>query len=130
MIHEYSEEEMRVQLFKHHIPVRMHDDLMGYIMHGTLAGDFLIDYLSGDLFSAVRSADDENIKLFEQYYRFLYNYAPSRCYGSSARVNAWCDRGGLRGSLPEKEGWCSWLDRRYRLAMIWHRIGRVKQNDD
>lgn len=77
------------------IPDYMIGGLRRYIENGILPGSFLSALLSNDLRSTFERADDENRRCIENYVRFLYNYAPSECWGSPAKFNAWCKQGGL-----------------------------------
>jgi hypothetical protein len=73
----------------------MQGGLRRYIEHGISPGSFLTAVLSNDLRGAFECADDENRQIIEWYVRFLYNYAPSGCWGSRARFDVWCAHGGL-----------------------------------
>lgn len=86
------------------IPDYMHEGLVRFIVLGVRPGDFLSAYLCGDLFGALRRADDTNRKLFESYALFLFNYAPANCYGSPVLVADWCKGGGLAGRANAKTG--------------------------
>ena len=77
------------------IPERMRGGLVRYILHGVIPGHFLTAVLEGDLFEAMKRADDENQLLFRNYCMFLWNYAPSGCFGTAERVKDWNKDGGL-----------------------------------
>lgn len=77
------------------IPRYMIGGLRRYIEHGVAPGHFLTAVLSNDLRGAFERADDVNSAAIGNYLRFLYNYAPTGCWGSADRFNAWCQRGGL-----------------------------------
>ena len=79
------------------IPIYMRDGLDEYIQHGRLSGDFLNAVLCNDLRRAVERGDDVNRRRLHDYVTFLYNYAPSNCWGSLSNVQSWMDRGGLVG---------------------------------
>lgn len=72
-----------------HVPSYMIDGMVRYIVFGIMPGSFLKAVLEGDLFSAVKNADDFNAGRLPSYVRFLYNYAPQDCYGSPENVKAW-----------------------------------------
>ena len=71
------------------IPDHMIGGLRRYIEHKVGPGDFLMAVLCNDLRRACERADDTNIKLLVNYVRFLYNDAPSQCWGSAEKVKAW-----------------------------------------
>lgn len=79
------------------IPFHMIGGVRRYIENGIPPGSFLTAVLSNDLRGAFERADDENRGCIEGYVRFLYSYGPSECWGSPAKFNAWCQRGGLIG---------------------------------
>jgi len=72
-----------------HIPERMMDGLCRYIEEHCPVGDFLTAVLSNDLTEAVNLADDENMANLPAYVVYLYNIAPSQCWGSREKVSAW-----------------------------------------
>lgn len=51
--------------------------------------------LSGDLFGALRRADDVNMNALPDYGKFLENYAPQGCFGSEAAFKEWSKTGGM-----------------------------------
>ena len=79
------------------IPERMKPGIRRYILDGVIPGHFLSAIVCNDLFDAFGRADDENVKIIEDYIRFFYNYPPSGCYGSEERVRAWMKDGGANG---------------------------------
>jgi len=66
-----------------------------YIEEGILPGDFLTAVLSNDLMESFGRADDINRPRIYDYCVFLYNQAPSNCFGSPENVKNWVSRGGL-----------------------------------
>lgn len=60
-----------------------------YITDHCPTGEFLESVLSNDLKNSVLMADHQNIHLLRDYMLFLYNYAPSVCWGSPENVKAW-----------------------------------------
>ena len=78
------------------IPEYMRESVDAYISQGRPVGHFLTALLSGDLFEALARADDTNVRWLREYGVFLYNYAPSGCYGSPEKVRAWIELGGLQ----------------------------------
>lgn len=83
------------------LPSHMRRGLVRYILLGTVTGGFLSATLSGDLFEAVRRADDANHEALLRYPIFLFNYAPLGCFGSAGKVRDWIAAGGLVGFEPE-----------------------------
>lgn len=77
------------------IPDRMIGGMRRYIENGIEPGDFLRAVLNNDLQEACGRADAENQRILFQYVKFLYNYAPSDCWGSPEKVEKWLDEGGL-----------------------------------
>lgn len=77
------------------IPDYMVGGLRRYIEHGIPPGHFLTAVLSNDLRGAFERGDDINRAAVENYVRFLYNYAPSNCWGSPDAFADWCKQGGL-----------------------------------
>lgn len=71
------------------IPGGMLDDLMAYVEHGYEPGDFLCAVISNDLTEACGRADDRNLHIIAAYVAWLYNEAPSTCWGSKAKMDAW-----------------------------------------
>ena len=80
-----------------HIPDHMHQGLVNHIALGAPTGEFLEAVLKGDLFHALRKADDMNLRSLHKYGMFLFNYAPSECFGSPEAVRDWSAKGGLLG---------------------------------
>lgn len=78
-----------------YIPERMMGGLRRYIERGVLPGDFLRAVLRNDLRAACERADDENLRNLPAYVSYLYNKAPSNCWGSPQKVSAWVDKMGL-----------------------------------
>lgn len=79
------------------LPEHMRDGMRLYIERGVPPGSFLTAVLSNDLMGALGKADDTNLHALPAYGRFLYNEAPSPCFGSPEHVRDWCEAGGLAG---------------------------------
>lgn len=79
------------------LPGHMRDGMKLWIERGVLPGSFLTAVLSNDLMTALGKADDVNRHCLYDYGIYLYNYAPSRCYGSPEKIAAWAAAGGLLG---------------------------------
>lgn len=79
----------------YYIPERMMPALRHWIDHGIPPGDFLLAVLCNDLMDAIGRADDENRQNLPAYISFLFNEAPSPCWGSPPKVIAWAARFGV-----------------------------------
>lgn len=84
--------EMRIGEGAHLIPPYMVDAVKRYIINGIQPGSFLTAVLSNDLREAFARADDENAAHMHNWVKFFYNYAPSGCWGSPEKVQAWMAR--------------------------------------
>ena len=71
------------------IPSYMEKGMYDYIKYGIEPGGFLRSVLANDLKEAVGKADDCNIKIIPAYVSYLYNKAPSSCWGSPEKVVNW-----------------------------------------
>ena len=60
-----------------------------YIENGIRPGGFLNAVLCNDLKEAIGRADYINMPLIPSYVNWLYNEAPSACWGSSQKVDSW-----------------------------------------
>jgi len=75
-----------------YIPERMMDGIRLYIDRGIEPGSFLTAIICNDLREAVGRADDENIGNIPAFVSYFYNEAPSPCWGSPERMDAWVAR--------------------------------------
>ena len=73
------------------------DGVLRWIEHGIDGGSFLMAVFSNDLKEAFGRADDINAARLRDYIVYLYNYAPTGCWGSPDNVKAWRKAGGLEG---------------------------------
>ena len=71
------------------IPAHCREGLACWILFARPVGHFLTATLEGDLFGALRRADDVNRDALPGYAMFLHCYAPGGCFGSKARVAEW-----------------------------------------
>ena len=76
-----------------HIPNRMMNALQRYIQQRKQPGGFLGAVLENDLIEACGHADEENLRNLPAYAAYLYNEAPSQCFGSREKVKAWLTGG-------------------------------------
>lgn len=83
------------------IPEHMHSSIVEWIetarIPPRLMGSFLRALLTNDLMGTFAHADETNRHAVDQWVTFLYNDAPSECYGTLAKLEAWHERGGLQG---------------------------------
>jgi len=78
-------------LRKYGIPEHMHFGITAYIVHGIPPGHFLEAVLSNNLREAAARADSENQAALFQWVNWLYNEAPSQCWGSPEKVTKWIE---------------------------------------
>jgi len=71
------------------IPQRMKSTLAEYVIDHSWTGGFLERILINDLVGAVGKADNDNIKNIPAYINWLYNYAPTDCWGSKEKYEKW-----------------------------------------
>lgn len=79
------------------LPEHMRHGMALYIAFGIEPGSFLRSILVNDLKGACMRADMVNRYAIFDYVSYLYNSAPMPCWGSEEKVDAWTERGGLRG---------------------------------
>ena len=77
------------------IPDYMMDGLRMYIDHGVEPGSFLTAVICNDLSDACGRADETNLRNLPAFVAYLYNEAPSPCWGSRAKMDAWMERAAL-----------------------------------
>tara|TARA_Y100000034_G_scaffold30527_1_gene37317 strand:+ start:274 stop:564 length:291 start_codon:yes stop_codon:yes gene_type:complete len=63
--------------------------LTRWVVNGIAPGHFLTAVLTNNLFEAVAHADDENIKILPDIVRWVYNHAPSSCWGTEEKMKEW-----------------------------------------
>ena len=71
------------------VPEHMRLGFLFYIAYGTGMGGFGSALLSNDLMGAYAKGDEMNIRCMKDWVNFLYNYAPSGCYGSKENYTEW-----------------------------------------
>ena len=71
------------------LPEHMQDGVRDYIERGYKPGSFLLAVLRNDLVGAFGLADSINRGALQAWARWLYNDAPSLCWGSEAKIVAW-----------------------------------------
>jgi hypothetical protein len=81
---------------------RFRDALGRWIEHGIEPGHFLTAVLANDLKEAISRGDEDAIDNIPHIVAYLYNDAPSVCWGSYEKVRAWSGtfaaRRGSRGT--------------------------------
>ncbi len=73
------------------IPEYMMGPLQRYIKERSPVGDFLTAVICNDLKGAVDRADDTNLANIPAYVGYLYNEAPSGCWGSQEAMARWLE---------------------------------------
>ncbi len=73
------------------LPEHMRESIILWIEHGHAAypGSFMTALLSNDLMGAIGKADEVNAAALRTWAVYLYNYAPSGCFGSPEKFKAW-----------------------------------------
>ena len=83
------------------VPVHMREAISNWIetasVHPGMMGSFLYALLTNDLMGVYANGDESNIDGMREWVMFLYNNAPSECYGSREKIICWHERGGLQG---------------------------------
>jgi hypothetical protein len=93
--HGLSIAEMEAAMEPYGVPQHLRNGLARYILHGIRPGGFLDALLVNDLRLSVHRADAESLRAIPQVLEFLHWNAPSACYGTPQRHDAWMERGGL-----------------------------------
>lgn len=70
---------------------RLHAAIVCWVADGKRPGSFLMAVLENDLKNAVGRADDEHIVNLPATVAYLYNHAPSICWGSPEETKAWAE---------------------------------------
>jgi hypothetical protein len=91
MIREIDNLIYKNKLNEMNIPDYMHDGLINYIKHHVKPGHFLSAILQNNLRETFFRADYINVNLVKNYVKFLYNYAPSSCWGNQERFENWLE---------------------------------------
>lgn len=73
------------------LPEHMRDGMRLYIEHCVPPGSFLEAVLSNDLREACVRADAVNRDRLFDFVAFLFNHAPSSCWGSPEAVREWVE---------------------------------------
>ena len=73
------------------LPEHMQEPARAYVEEHQPVGDFLKAVLCNDLVNAFGRADGINKAAMAQWAQWLWNEAPSPCWGSLEKVRAWLD---------------------------------------
>lgn len=79
------------------LPDHMKKSVKEYIENGRPIGSFLTAVFSNNLVKSFGRADPTNFRHMDKWAAFLYNEAPTPCWGSEKAVAAWIKKGGLNG---------------------------------
>lgn len=79
------------------VPVSLQGGLARYLLDGVVPGKFLLAVLVGDLFAAVRHADDDSMAGLKPIVMFLFNSVPANAFGNVEASYHWVGEEGLRG---------------------------------
>ena len=71
------------------LPAHMREGMRLYVEEGIAPGGFAVPVLSDSLVGAYSRADDVNTQRMLDWAYWLYNEAPSGCWGSPEIVSAW-----------------------------------------
>lgn len=71
------------------VPHHTRETLINYIENRLPTGSFVNAVLTNDLTGAFGQADHINTKHIGSIVAWLYNFAPSNCWGSPEKVKAW-----------------------------------------
>ena len=76
--------------YRHYgIRADMLESIKRYVDDHEPRGDFLRAVISNNLRDAVWHADDENLRNLPAFVAYCHNVAPSACWGSPEKYNAW-----------------------------------------
>ena len=82
------------------LPNHMQDTARRYVEKGTPGGSFFIALVEINLVMTFAKADAINLAHIEQWCNWLYWEAPSSCWGSIEKSQAWIKEGGMDGLTP------------------------------
>src|SRR5262245_54748038 len=84
-----QETHYRERLKLNGVPEHLHDGRVLYLLYHLPPGGFLTAVLSNNLREAIGRADDASAAGLPAIVKFLYNNAPSTCWGSEEYVAEW-----------------------------------------
>ena len=71
------------------VPRHLHYGIERYVNHHQKAGHFLTAVVENDLSRAIACADEHSLHALPAVVAWLYNEAPSGCWGSKKKVKEW-----------------------------------------
>lgn len=81
------------------IPESLQKSLIDYIENGKKPGSCLMAILENKLVESFLTSDDDTSERMKDIVFYLYNTAPSNCWGSPEKVSSWMQKGGWHGSF-------------------------------
>src|SRR3990167_9777566 len=88
----YTRTELAGRACERGVPHHLIDGLVEYIVDGRPTGRFLHAVLENDLMEAYSRADIHSAAGMQAIVTFLYNDAPSGCFGSPEIVRGWYEK--------------------------------------
>jgi hypothetical protein len=82
---------MGYKFWDYEIPDRILAGIERYTEKHIKPGDFLLAVFQNDFVDAVARADPDTAVNLKAYMGYLYNVAPSDCWGSPEKVKAWLE---------------------------------------
>ena len=79
------------------LPAHLRRGLEEYIERGHIPGQFLSAVLSNDLMGAFAHGDETSKAALDTIIKFMWNEAPSACWGSKTFMTGWSASGGSEG---------------------------------
>lgn len=79
------------------LPTLTQEGIARYVICGVKPGSFLLAVFAGERTIAEHKADHLNKPLLMKYFAFVETECPRDCHGSSDKVRAWVERGGVLG---------------------------------
>jgi len=85
------------------LPPHMQDTARRYVERGVPGGSFFTSLVENNLVMSFSKADAVNLAYMEKWCTWLYWEAPSTCWGSLEKSQAWVRQGGLEGLHKDEE---------------------------
>lgn len=85
------------------VPENIGESLVDWIMNGHRAGSFTMSVIRNDLTSAIQHADHFSYVCLKEIVTFMFCYAPMGCWGTTANIREWSEKGGLIGMAVDAE---------------------------
>lgn len=82
-------EEALAKLKEYGVPSHMHGGLIRWVEEGTRPGHFLTAVITNDLKTACIYADEQSAEGLSKIVMWLYNQAPSGCWGYEGALKHW-----------------------------------------